>query len=110
MPTDKLRPIELFPSHFQYPIKNGNGKYLLTTTNTEREALAMARRYRTFLKSLRLMTLHYLSLRMMNKSVKTKVSRDGEWWAVHVVVKDKFDFLVPANNSPQTRPEINPPF
>jgi len=92
MPMDKIKRIEQFPSNFQFPLKQLNGKYLLYL-GSYAECKSMARKYRNFLQSI---AFHNYPINQFRegKDIKTRIIRqlppDSPFeYYLYVIVKDK---------------------
>jgi hypothetical protein len=100
MPIDKIKHLEKFPTFFPFPLLQGLGKWPLLTTPEKAEAISMARKYRAFIKSLRLFSLHRLHYLLAGKSIKTQVSHYGGYWILYIIVKEKFEIPIENSNRP----------
>jgi hypothetical protein len=104
MPSDKIKPPDNFPEYFQLPFARGLGKWWLLSSEDKQPCLALARKYRAFLKSIPLYPLHPLNSAMTDKQYRTKVEQqaNGEW-SLFVVVNRKIDWdgIMEGKNSPK---------
>jgi len=101
MPTDKPKPPNNFPLYFRQALEQGPGILVLDVCPTKQEALSVARKYRCFLKSIRLYPLHPLNRTLDLIDVRTKsIAFGGRAYATYVVVNGKMDLIAAITDNP----------
>lgn len=75
MPTDKIRPPQEFPQAFHDTLSNGQGMFLIELAESKKKALAIARKYRAFIRSIRAYPLHPHNELLTLCDVRTRVKQ-----------------------------------
>lgn len=91
MPLDKPKRLELYPAVFHNLPLKGEGRFLVSTHEEKEGALREARRFRAFLKSLRVFPQHPTSQACQGLHCRTLVEQDKELgsWDLFVEVEDR---------------------
>lgn len=100
MSTDKIKPPDVFPASFKQVLARGEGEWRLEQSKEKPPMLALARRYRAFLRSLAYYPLHPLNKYREGQKIRTRIKYEPllRHYALYIISEKGIDWEAAREN------------
>jgi len=94
MSTDKIKPPDVFPALFKEVLARGEEEWRLGKSKEKPPLLALARRYRAFLRSLAYYPLHPLNKYREGRKIRTRIKYEPllRHYALYIISEKEIDW------------------